>query len=126
MAYNQEFVNHISLTPKHKPQYHYDIGYGGLFAHYRSTEPPKFEEKDVIACLMSLRLYFDQDKKGITLDNVAHMTGRLQELRDMGFYLVNFETKDMAVAISSSDLLMSSNCERSDLTFGSDCSMVTC
>ena len=108
MAYAQEMQNkifdydqQISLSgnvtnPELEHQYHYDIGYGGLFAHYRSSEPPKFEEKDVISCLMSLRLYFDQDKKGITLDNVAHMTGRLQELRDMGFYLVNFETKKFA------------------------------
>ena len=100
MAINQ---NMFHSDPQ--PQFHYDIGYGGVFAHYRSETPPDFDPKKVVNCLMAIKQY--KDKGGFRLDNVGHLFDQMQELSNMGFYLVNFETKKMSEDVFNSALAVS-------------------
>ena len=92
----------VPNTWKPLPQYHYDIGFNGVFAHYRSETPPEFDEKKVVDCLAAIAVY--KEKDGYRLDNVAHLMQQMQDLSDMGFYLVNFETKHKTESFTPSSI----------------------
>lgn len=72
-------------------EYHIDIGYQNVFAHYRGEE---YLDKGVAdraaAIVMSLAYLMGS---GIRLESLETITGLLQELKDLGFYMVNNETK---------------------------------
>ena len=73
--------------------YHIDIGYGSVYAHYRSTEylaPEKAERAAGI--VQALNHYLTN---GIQLESLELLVPLLEELREMGFYMVNDETKKL-------------------------------
>ena len=90
---NRANIRFDNMTPK--LEYHFDVGYAGVYAHYRSTDAPEIDEKKLVDTMSSLALYFDKNKKGVTLDNITHLTDMLKTMKDMGFYMVNFESKTM-------------------------------
>ena len=97
-----------------KAQYHYDIGYDGLFAHYRSETPFKGDAAQIATTLMNLKPYVSISKKGILLDNLSEVkdfVSALEYLRDQGFYMVNFETKSMVYHPDNDWLFTGSDCE---------------
>ena len=87
---------YISALPV--AQYHYDIGYDGIFAHYRSLEVPKFKPEFVVDQLKIIRSVMNTEKKGIMIDDLRLLeeyTRALQKLNEVGIYMINFETKNM-------------------------------
>lgn len=85
-----------SRSYKEEPQFHYDIGYGGLFAHYRDIFPFKGDPNRIVEILKNLQSHMSTDKKGVMLEDLSGIMDCYKELQEAGFYMVNFETKSMA------------------------------
>ena len=97
-----------------KAQYHYDIGYDGLFAHYRAEKPYTGDAKKVAEILANMKPYMATSKNGILLSNLSEikdLTNALEYLRDEGFYMVNFETKSMVYHPDNEWLFTGADCE---------------
>ena len=104
----------VANVARPKAQYHYDIGYDGLFAHYRAEKPYTGDAIKVAEVLMNMKPYLTTQKKGILLSNLSEMkdlTNALEYLRDEGFYMVNFETKSMVYHPDNEWLTPIADCE---------------
>lgn len=91
-------------------QYHYDIGYGGLFAHYRSTVPMRADPEFITGLLKTLKSHMSTEKKGVLLEDLAGLMDCYEQLREAGFYMVNFETKTMSEAGTFPELKLAADC----------------
>ena len=74
--------------------YHIDIGFAGVYAHYRATEYLSPEAAERAAGKVQALSHYLRDGS-IYLESLENITKILEELREMGFYMVNNETKQL-------------------------------